>query len=98
LRYLKWASDRLRFLDAVCPELVLLRALLASPTLDLLNEQAKARLIEEMESRALKTDAASLSTSVSFIIGNKGLENDHIKHLASVLREFLQHHSREITK
>lgn len=97
LRYLKWASDRLRFLDAVCPELVLLRALLPSPTLALGNEQAKTRLIEEMESRAHKTDAASLSTSVSFIIANKGLNNDHIKHLAGVLREFLQHHAMEIS-
>ena len=53
--------------------------------------------LEEMESRAHKTDAASLSTSVSFIIANKGLENVHIKHLADVLREFLQHHAREIS-
>jgi hypothetical protein len=97
LLYLKWASDRLRFLNAVCPELVLLRALVGSPDLELTNEQAKSKLIEEMESRGHKTDAASLCASVSFIIANKGTENEHVKHLAGVLREFLQHHSKEIS-
>jgi hypothetical protein len=97
LLYLKWASDRLRFLNAVCPELVLLRALVGSPDLELTNEQAKSKLIEEMESRGHKTDAASLCASVSFIIANKGTENEHVKHLADVLREFLQHHSKEIS-
>jgi predicted ATPase len=97
LLYLKWASDRLRFLNAVCPELVLLRALVGSPDLELTNEQAKSKLIRELESRGHKTDAASLSASVSFIIANKGAENEHVKHLAGVLREFLQHHSREIS-
>lgn len=97
LLYLKWASDRLRFLNAVSPELVLLRALLDSPTLELTNEEAKSKLIEEMKNRGHKTDAASLSASVSFIIANKGSDNEHVKHLAGVLREFLQHHSKEIS-
>ncbi|MGY4349004.1 putative ATPase [Bradyrhizobium sp. GM7.3] len=97
LLYLKWASDRLRFLNAVAPELVLLRALLDSPTLELTNEEAKSKLIEEMKNRGHKTDAASLSASVSFIIANRGSDNEHVKHLASVLREFLQHHSKEIS-
>ncbi|MGY4432829.1 putative ATPase [Bradyrhizobium sp. F1.13.1] len=97
LLYLKWASDRLRFLNAVCPELVLLRALVGSPDLELTNEQAKSKLIEEMKSRGHKTDAASLCANVSFIIANKGAENEHVQHLAGVLREFLQHHSKEIS-
>jgi hypothetical protein len=97
LLYLKWASDRLRFLNAVCPELVLLRALVGSPDLELTNEQAKSKLIEEMETRGHKTDAASLCANVSFIIANKGAENEHVQHLAGVLREFLQHHSKEIS-
>jgi hypothetical protein len=97
LLYLKWTSDRLRFLNAVCPELVLLRTMLGSPGLELTNEEAKSKLIEEMESRVHKTDAASLSASVSFIIDKKGAENEHVQHLANVLREFLQHHSKEIS-
>jgi hypothetical protein len=59
--YLKWTSDRLRFLNAICLELVLLRTLLDSPALELTNEEAKSKLIEEMESQGHKTDAASLS-------------------------------------
>jgi hypothetical protein len=95
--YLKWTSDRLRFLYAVCPELVLLRTLLDAPTLELTNEEAKAKLIEEMEIEGHKTDAASFSASVSFIIEKKGAGNEHVEHLANVLREFLQHHSKEIS-
>ncbi|WP_050384031.1 ATP-dependent nuclease [Bradyrhizobium pachyrhizi] len=97
LLYLKWASARVRFLNAVCPELVLLRALLGSPDLELTNEKAKSKLIEEMESRGHKTDAVSLSANVSFIIANKGADNEHVKHLAKILREFLHHHSKEIS-
>jgi AAA domain, putative AbiEii toxin, Type IV TA system len=97
LMYLKWTSDRLRFLNAICPELVLLRTLLDSPALELTNEEAKSKLIEEMESRGHKTDAASLSASVSFIIANRGAGNEHVEHLASVLREFLQHYAKEIS-
>jgi predicted ATPase len=97
LLYLKWTSDRLRFLNAVCPELVLLRTMLDAPTLELTNEEAKAKLIEEMENQGHKTDAASLSASVSFIIEKKGAGNEHVQHLANVLRAFLQHHSREIS-
>ena len=50
-----------------------------------------------MESRGHKTDAVSLSANVSFIIANKGADNELVKHLAKILREFLHHHSKEIS-
>ena len=95
--YLKWTRERLRFLNELCPEMVLLKALIGSDDpskIPSTNEDAKARLVHVLSAKGHKTTAAAISNSVTFILKDRGVGNPTIDHLVCILRGFIEHHSK----
>ncbi len=89
-QYLTWVRSRVRFLDAVGPEMVLLEAMIGTEQAHLRaknNQQAKKALIEEFKCNNHDTDANGLVSSVSFILRN---DNQYVQELLVNLREFLK--------
>jgi len=94
-QYLTWVRNRVRFLTAECPEMVLLEALIGSDQAHLRaknNLEAKTALIEEFKLGNHATDAKALANSVSFILQNDS-NNKYIQGLLANLREFLKDHA-----
>ncbi|WP_151445814.1 ATP-binding protein [Lacisediminimonas profundi] len=96
--YVKWLSRRVRYLSAVCPEQVLLEALVgeekAAPSADN-NKLAKEALISALMTDGHPTTADALKVATTFIIKNGGVKNKHILHLKGILQEFLADHSNQ---
>lgn len=95
--YLRWVARRVRYLNAVCPEQVLLEALVgeeaAKPSAGN-NKLAKAALVAALKSRGHPTTATALRVSTTFLIRDGGAANKHILHLKEVLKEFLADQAR----
>lgn len=95
--YVKWVSRRVRYLNAVCPEQVLLEAFVgeaaAMPSLNN-NQLAKLALVSALASHGHATTADALKNATTFIIKNGGAQNKHILHLKGILLEFLADHGK----
>jgi len=98
--YLKWVSRRVRYLNAVCPEQVLLEAYVgegtAAPSAND-NQLAKKALVAALEVDGHMTTAEALKNSTTFIInkGGGGATNKHVLHLKSILQEILADHASQ---
>jgi energy-coupling factor transporter ATP-binding protein EcfA2 len=90
--YVKWVSRRVRYLNAICPEQVLLEAHVgeakAAPSVNN-NQMAKLALVAALAAEGHPTTADALKNAVTFIIKNGGADNKHILHLKGILQEFL---------
>jgi hypothetical protein len=90
--YVKWIARRVRYLNAVCPEQVLLEAYVgeaaALPSVNN-NQMAKKALVAAMEADGHATTATALKTATTFVIKDGGLQNKHVLHLKAILQEFL---------
>lgn len=90
--YVKWVSRRVRYLNAVCPEQVLLEAYIgeaaaAASTND--NQLAKTALVAALANDGHSTTAEGLKSATTFIIKNGGAANKHVLHLKGILQEIL---------
>jgi predicted ATPase len=93
LSYLKWVSDRVRFLGTVCPEQVLLEQLVgADKAKDSAkdNQLAKTNLIARLAKDGHPTDAQALKVHAGYILANGGRGNPHIESLVLTLRDIIK--------
>lgn len=93
--YVKWVSRRVRYLNAVCPEQVLLEAYVgeavAAPSVNS-NKLAKSALVAALAADGHATTAEALKNATTFVIKNGGAQNKHVLHLKGILQEFLADH------
>lgn len=96
--YVKWVSRRVRYLNAVCPEQVLLEAFVgeavAAPSANN-NKLAKAALVAALANDGHPTTAEALKIATTFLIKNGGTANKHVLHLKRILQEFLADHANQ---
>lgn len=96
--YVRWVRSRLRFLDAVCPEFVVLAALVGDDEAAkraATNEEAKAALVAELTSMELDSDADFINRFAQITLMPVREQNKYILALKSVLQEFLAHHAKK---
>jgi energy-coupling factor transporter ATP-binding protein EcfA2 len=89
-KYLQWVSKRVGYLDATCPEQVVLEALApgkASQWQALTNQQAKSNLVKEMLASDFAVQMQEINTAAKFIIKP---ENTIIVSLKEALLGFIQ--------
>jgi energy-coupling factor transporter ATP-binding protein EcfA2 len=90
--YIKWVSRRVRYLNSVCPEQVLLEAYVgeaaAAPSAND-NQLAKAALVAALANDGHSTTAEGLKNATTFIIKDGGATNKHVLHLKDILQEIL---------
>jgi energy-coupling factor transporter ATP-binding protein EcfA2 len=94
--YLKWVSRRVRYLNAVCPEQVLLEAYVgeaaAAPSANN-NQLAKTALVAALSADGHVTTAEALKNAATFIIKGGGATNKHVLHLKGILQAILADHA-----
>jgi energy-coupling factor transporter ATP-binding protein EcfA2 len=95
--YVKWVSRRVRYLNAVCPEQVLLEAYVgeaaAAPSVNN-NQAAKSALVAALAADGHATTAEALKNATTFVIKNGGAQNKHVLYLKDILQEFLADHGK----
>jgi energy-coupling factor transporter ATP-binding protein EcfA2 len=93
--YLKWVTKRVKCLEAICPEQVLLEALVGEKNaIDTINNNlaAKQKLVATLEKDGHTVTADLLVHSARFIIKNPET-NKHIIQLKELLQGFLKDHN-----
>ncbi|WP_082477524.1 ATP-binding protein [Methylobacterium sp. Leaf93] len=86
--YLKWASTRVFYLDAVCPEFVILEVLSTEKLKNsMTNQEAKSALIAHLEKEDKPHTAQALEISAHWLLKPS---NPHIMYIADQLREILR--------
>jgi predicted ATPase len=96
--YVRWVRDRLRFLDAICPEFVVLAEMIGEEKARKrakTNEEAKAALVAELEANELDTNAEAINHFAQFRLVSVKDKNKYILGLRDILREFLAHHASQ---
>lgn len=96
--YVRWVRSRMRYLDAICPEFVVLSALIGDAEAAgraETNEEAKAALVAELKVMELDSDADSINRYAQYQLTPAREKNKYILGLKSVLKEFLAHHALE---
>ena len=93
-KYVDWVNERVLYLDAICPEMVMLEALIgadAARAAATTNQEAKAELVKELKRRNKPTHAEALCVAASYVIA---ADDVHIEHLANLLRGIMRKESK----
>jgi hypothetical protein len=88
----------MRYLDAVCPEFVVLSTLVGDEEAAKragTNEEAKAALVAELKSMDLDSDADFINRFAQIQLMPGREENKYILGLKTILKELLTHHALE---
>lgn len=94
--YVNWIRERTRFLTAVCPEFVILEALVGcdeAKRLAKTNQEAKTELTKLLESQMQDTTAEGLQYAAKWNIIPNRASNRHILAMRDSIKWFLAHHA-----